>query len=322
MFNSLAIQIVLAYILDLILGDPRWFPHPVRGIGWLIKKHETVLRKTVSNERVGGIILAVSVIALSWFLSFIIIRIAFYVSWYLGSFVSIFLIYSSLSARDLDVESMEVYHPLEKKDIILARGKLSLIVGRDTHNLEYRELIRAVVETVSENIVDGIISPLFYAFIGGAPLSMAYKAVNTLDSMVGYKNEKYKDFGWASARIDDCVNFIPARLSIVFLSLAAFLTGKDGLNSWRIARRDGRKNPSPNSGISEAAVAGALEIRLGGLNFYNSVPSIKPYIGNDTNPIEIKHIKESIRISYVCSTLFLISGVFLIAIIKTYYCRY
>ena len=308
----MAIEIILAYVLDLILGDPRWFPHPVKGIGWLIKKLEPPLKKVIRNERSGGIILAISVISVSWYLSFIIIGIVSSINRYLGSTLSILIIYSSLAIKDLGVESMEVYHPLEKKDITSARKKLSLIVGRDTHNLEYQEVIRATVETISENIVDGIISPLFYAFIGGAPLVLAYKAVNTLDSMVGYKNEKYKDFGWASARIDDWANFIPARLSMLFISFAGLLTAKDALNSWRIARRDGRKNPSPNSGIPEAAVAGALGIQLGGLNFYNSKAILKPFIGDDINALEPGHIKESIKISYISSALFLIIGVVLI----------
>lgn len=311
----MAIEIVLAYILDLVLGDPRWFPHPVKGIGWLIKKLEPVLRKTVRSERIGGIILAISVIGVSWCLGFMIIKLAYSINRYLGSITSILIVYSSLAAKDLDVESTEVYNSLEKKDIIRAREKLSLIVGRDTNNLEYKEAIRAAVETVSENIVDGIISPLFYAFIGGAPLALAYKAVNTLDSMVGYKNKKYKDFGCASAKIDDGVNFIPARLSILFLSLASLFTGKNALNSWRIARRDGRKNPSPNSGIPEAALAGALGIRLGGLNYYNSRPVLKPFIGDDINTLEISHIKDSIKISYLSSVLFLIVGTVLMVYI-------
>jgi len=312
----MAIEILLAYILDLILGDPRWFPHPVKGIGWLIKKLESVLRKVFRNERAGGIVLAISIISVSWCFAFTVIKLAYSVNKYLGPLISIFIIYSSLAAKDLDVESAQVYHSLKKKDIILARKKLSLIVGRDTNNLEDPEVVRATVETVAENIVDGIISPLFYAFIGGAPLALAYKAVNTLDSMVGYKNNKYKDFGWASAKIDDLANFIPARLSIIFLSLASLLVSKDALSGWRIAVRDGGKNPSPNSGIPQACVAGALGVQLGGLNFYGSVPVLKPFIGDSINELEPGHIKQTIKISYVGSALFLLAGLFLIIYIK------
>lgn len=308
----MAIEIALAYILDLIFGDPRWMPHPVKGIGWLIKKLELFLREAIKNERAGGIILAISVISVSWSISFIIIGFVYSINRYLGSILSIVIIYTSLAAKDLDIESMEVYRSLERKDIISARKKLSFIVGRDTHSLGDREVIRATVETVSENIVDGIISPLFYAFIGGAPLALAYKAINTLDSMVGYKTELYKDFGWASAKIDTLANFIPARLSALFLPLASLLAGKDALNSWRIARRDGRKNPSPNSGIPEAAMAGALGVQLGGLNYYDSKTNLKPFIGDDIFALEAGHIKESVKISYISSALFLIVGAFLI----------
>ncbi|MEK7376165.1 MAG: CobD/CbiB family cobalamin biosynthesis protein, partial [Candidatus Margulisiibacteriota bacterium] len=197
----MAINIVLAYILDLILGDPRWLPHPVKGMGWMIRKFEPVLRKVFRNERMGGTVLVALVTGISWGLGFIIIKLSYFINGYLGSIVSILIIYSSLAAKDLDAESSDVYNSLEKKDIISARKKLSLIVGRDTNNLEYHEVVRAAVETVAENTVDGVISPLFYAFIGGAPLALAYKAVNTLDSTVRYKNEIYKDFGWASAKM-------------------------------------------------------------------------------------------------------------------------
>ena len=304
----MAINIVLAYILDLILGDPRWLPHPVKGMGWMIRKFEPVLRKVFRNERMGGTVLVALVTGISWGLGFIIIKLSYFINGYLGSIVSILIIYSSLAAKDLDAESSDVYNSLEKKDIISARKKLSLIVGRDTNNLEYHEVVRAAVETVAENTVDGVISPLFYAFIGGAPLALAYKAVNTLDSTVGYKNEIYKDFGWASAKMDTLANFIPARLSVLFLSLASLFTGKDALNSWKIAVRDGRKNPSVNSGIPEAAVAGALGIRLGGLNYYNSKPILKPFIGEEVNALGIGHIKDSIKLSYISSAIFLIAS--------------
>lgn len=310
------IEIPFAYVLDLIFGDPRWFPHPVKGIGWLIKKIEQVTRKIIKNERIAGVILSLSVIGIVWYLSFIVVRQAYSISSYLGMAFSAVLIYTSLAVRDLDIESMDVYRALERDDIISARGKLSVIVGRDTVNLSKHEIIRGAVETVSENIVDGIISPLFYAFIGGAPLALAYKAINTLDSMVGHKNERYKNFGWASAKIDDLANFIPARLSALFLPLAGLLAGKDAFSSWRIALRDGRKNPSPNSGIPEAGISGALGIKLGGLNYYNSKPIIKPFIGDDINTLEMEHIKESIKISYICSTVFLIIGILLTFWIK------
>lgn len=310
-----AIMITSAYILDLILGDPRWLPHPVRGIGWMINKSEIPIRKLIKNERIAGIIFTLFIVISVWGLGFFILRQASLLNRYLGLSLNILLIYASLSMRDLKIESMRVHSALKARDMDSARSKLSLIVGRETKGLGCQDIIRATVETVSENIVDGIISPLIFAFFGGAPLALAYKAVNTLDSMVGYKNDRYKDFGWASAKLDDLVNFIPARVSALFLPLASFLAGKDGINSWRVSLRDGRKNPSPNSGIPEAAMAGALGIQLGGLNFYGSKAVLKPLIGNDLNGLGLEHIKESIRITYICSTLVLSTGVFLTLLI-------
>jgi adenosylcobinamide-phosphate synthase len=210
--------------------------------------------------------------------------------------------------KDLGVESLAVFNALNEGDLNKARTSLSRIVGRDTANLDEREIVRATVETVAENIVDGIISPLFYALLGGAPLAMAYKAVNTLDSMVGYKNKRYIHFGRAAAKIDDAANYIPARLSVVFLVMAGWVSGHDPVKTWNIAIRDGRKNASPNSGIPEAAVAGALGVRLGGLNCYDSIAVQKPYIGDDSNHLNKLHIKEAIKIAYITSALFVITG--------------
>lgn len=312
--------IAFAYLLDLILGDPRWFPHPVRLIGWLVNKIEPPLRKLIKYERLSGTIFAFFIIGSAWLITFKIAQVAAsFSSRILGFFVSIFLIYTALAIKDLKVESMKVFQALKDKDLIRARKRLSMIVGRDTNKLSEPEIIRAVVETVAENTVDGIISPLFYAFIGGAPLALAYKAVSTLDSMVGYKNEKYKNFGWASAKLDDLANYIPARISALLLPIASFLAGKDGLNSWKIIWRDGRKNPSPNSGIPETAIAGALKVQLGGLNLYKSLPSAEPLIGDNLNTLKIAHIKESIRISLISSALLLLIGISYIALSKGVY---
>jgi len=301
--------ITLAYIMDIILGDPRWLPHPVKLVGYLAKKLEAILRKLIRDQRTAGIIFAVIIIGAAYAVSFAIIGAAAYYNRYLGFILSAVFIYTSLAIKDLRVEAMRVYRALERADIGLARENLSLIVGRDTTRLDDKDIIRATVETVAENIVDGIIAPLFYAFLGGAPLALAYKAANTLDSTVGYKNERYKDFGWASARIDDCLNFIPARLSVFILPIAGWLAGLDGVGSFKITMRDRRKNPSPNSGIPEAAMAGALGVRLGGLNFYNSAATMKPFIGNENNALGLTHIKKSIDVAYVSSLLALILGV-------------
>ncbi|MEW6089130.1 MAG: adenosylcobinamide-phosphate synthase CbiB [bacterium] len=308
--------VILAYILDLIFGDPGWLPHPVKGIGFTAGKLEPVMRKLIKNEKTAGVIFNILIAGGVYLSVYFIDKYLYSINKNLGLVFSVFCVYTALSIKDLKDESMSVYDELENNNIKSARERLGKIVGRDTGNLDEKEIIRAAVETVSENIVDGIISPLFYAFIGGAPLALAYKAVNTLDSMVGYKNERYRDFGWFSARVDDAANYIPARLSLLFLPLAGFLAGKNMFNSWKIIRRDGDKNPSPNSGIPEAAVAGALGVRLGGANFYNSVSITKPFIGDGINSLDKKHIKESIFIAYISSGLFLSCGLFLLWILK------
>src|SRR3989338_3249987 len=309
-------SIICAYLLDMVFGDPRWRLHPVRIIGFCVQHMETFLRAVGRNEKVAGVLLVVLIVAPTYGIVFLLIKIAFTCSLYLGIAVDAFLIYTAIAMKDLKVHVYKIYDALKCHDSIRARKALSLVVGRDTENLAEKDIVRASVETVAENSVDGVISPLFYAFIGGAPLALSYKAINTLDSMVGYKNQRYKNFGWASARLDDIVNFIPARFSALFMPLAGALSGKDGLASWRTILRDGRKNPSPNSGIPEAAVAGALGVRLGGMNFYNSIPAPKPFIGDEREPLAIKHIREAIRIAYIASFLFMFSGIFLIYFIR------
>lgn len=307
--------ILAAYLLDLIFGDPPSFPHPVKGIGWLIGKLEGLFRAIIKNERVSGAFFALTIITTAWLITFAITRAACGLNYYIGAAISIIVIYTTLSVKDLGVESLAVFNALSAGDLNKARTFLARIVGRDTSDLDEREIVRATVETVSEGIVDGIISPLFYAFLGGAPLAMAYKAVNTLDSMIGYKNKRYIYFGWAAARIDDIANFIPARLSLVFVTLASGISGHDPIKTWSIAMRDGRKNPSPNSGLPEAAVAGALGVRLGGLNYYNSIAVQKSYIGDDSKPLDRIHIKEAIGIAYITSALFVISGAVLLQLL-------
>jgi len=308
--------ILAAYLLDLVFGDPPSFPHPVKGIGALIEKLEGPFRCLVKNERIAGAFFACTIIMSIWLITFAVTQTAYFFNNYLGVIISIIIIYTSLSVKDLGVESLAVFGALREGDIKKARVSLSKIVGRDTANLDEREVVRATVETIAENIVDGIISPLFYAFLGGASLVMAYKAVNTLDSMVGYKNKRYINFGWAAAKIDDIANFIPARLSIIFLALASWMSGHNPINAWNITLRDGRKNPSPNSGFPEAAIAGALGVRLGGLNYYNSIAAEKPYIGDNINQLDRLHIKEAIKIAYITSGLFVGTGLLLLWLIE------
>jgi adenosylcobinamide-phosphate synthase len=261
--------------LDLALGDPRWLPHPVRGFGRIATFAERVWRGTRLPLRLSGILFWFSTVGLA----VAIVRLT--LPW-----AAVYWIYALLACRDLDMEASRVIAALKRDDLEDSRHKLSWIVGRDTAGLAEPEILRATIETVAENLGDAVVAPLFYLALAG-PLGMAaYKAINTLDSMVGYRNERYRDFGWASARIDDVVNYVPARLTAVLIWMSALLPGFDARRSFRITLRDGGSQPSPNAGYPEAAVAGALGVRLGGLNFYQGVASKKAYLGDAVVPLD------------------------------------
>ncbi|MBU0478857.1 adenosylcobinamide-phosphate synthase CbiB [bacterium] len=312
----MTIQIIFAYILDLIIGDPEWLPHPIVLIGKVIEILEKGITKVITNKKVAGIILVFLVVVGTYFFVFILIGLAARLHWIFGVIVSIYFIFVSLSVKDLSIETNRVYTSLKTHNLSLARENLARIVGRDTEGLNEREIIRASVETVAENTVDGIISPVFFAFIGGAPLSMAYKATNTLDSMVGYKNKRYIDIGWASAKLDDIANFIPARISMLLIPIASFISGKGFRDSIRVILRDRKKHASPNSGIPEAGFAGAIGVRLGGANYYEGKLVEKPCIGDAEKSLEPSDIKDSIRIMYACSALSIVFGCCIKLLIK------
>lgn len=301
----------LAYLLDLALGDPRWLPHPVKGMGWLIQKTEPFFRRLTKNERLAGALHAATVILIVWALSYLSVRAVSSVSAPLGFAWTVVLFYTAFAVKDLKVEAMRVHEALRIKDLTAARRMLSRIVGRDTENLSEHDVMRASVETVAENTVDGVVAPLFYAWLGGAPLALAYKAVSTLDSMVGYKNERYGNFGWFAARSDDWLNFLPARLTALLLPCASWLAGCDAKGAWKTMLRDRKNHASPNSGIPEAAMAGALGIRMGGLSFYRSIPEEKPFLGDDLCAPQLKHIAESTRIMFLTSALLMTTLIFL-----------
>jgi len=298
--------ISLAYVLDLIFGDPVWFPHPVKIIGWIIVRLEKLLRNVFTSARTGGVMLALLVSGGTYLSVFLLVRFAFSIHYYFGFCVSAFLIYTTLSVKGLANEAGIVLKQLGKPNLDSARRQLSKMVGRDTHNLGKEEIARATIESVAENTSDGVIAPLFYAFIGGVPLAFAYKAINTLDSMIGYKNQSYKEFGWASAKLDDIANFIPARISGALILLAALAFKRDWRSSLKILFRDGRKHPSPNSGIPEAAVAGALGIQLGGISYYGGIISHKPFIGEPKECLQSWHIKGAISLMHIASVLMLV----------------
>ncbi|MFQ5685541.1 MAG: adenosylcobinamide-phosphate synthase CbiB [Candidatus Scalindua sp.] len=309
MNDYLTVQIAIAFILDIMIGDPRWLPHPIRMIGKCIEYLEKVLLSIFVSERMAGIFLTGIIVLGSYLITFKIISFFYGLGKIWGISVSIIIIFYSLSIRDLLKETGGVLKALKSGDLPKARSNLSRIVGRDTHNLSEKQVVTGCIETSAESSVDGIIAPLFYAFIGGPALAMAYKAVNTLDSMVGYKNEKYNNFGWASARLDDVANFIPARVAAIILPISSFICGADFSNSIRIVKRDGQKHPSPNSGIPEAAIAGALKISLGGPSVYDGIPSDKPFIGDPINNIDVDDISNTTRIVMVSAIILVVSGI-------------
>ena len=300
-----------AYICDLLLGDPQWIPHPVVLIGKLIYLLEAISRRIAKNGlmlRIAGMLTTVFVVGSSWFITNFLAYTFFQINYWLGSAISVLLISSTIAAKGLAEAAAEIYRLLEAGNLKEARLKAGLIVGRDTGNLDKKGVTRATVETVAENIVDGVVAPIFYAFIGGAPLAMAYKAVNTLDSMLGYRNEKYIDFGKFPARFDDAANYIPARLTGFFIVCSAFLLRHNAFRSIAAIVKYASGHPSPNSGIPESAVAGALGVRLGGLNRYHGKESFRAYMGEELIPLEPAHILKTVRIMYVSTTLTVLTG--------------
>lgn len=299
--------LLAAYLLDLIIGDPRWIPHPVIGMGKAISGLERMIRKKVTTDRgliAAGFLFPLVIVTGSFVLTWAFLKLLFYVHPALAVAGEIVLIATTIATKGLRDAGMEVYKHLREGDLDKAREALGMIVGRDTKQLDAPEVVRGTVETVAENIVDAIISPLFFAFIGGAPLAMAYRAVNTLDSMVGYKNEKYRFLGMASARLDDIANYIPARISALLLFASAQILGLHVKNSIRTVKQDARKHPSPNGGYPESAIAGALGIRLGGFNEYHGVRSFRAYMGVPYHEMEVRHIQMTIQMMYISSSLF------------------
>jgi len=278
-------QIAIALLLDLVCGDPRWLPHPVRLIGLLIAVLEVPARRAVPDTRLAGSLTALAVILTAALTTGAMIGIAGWIHPLLGDAVSILLLYTTLAARDLADHSGAVWRALDEGDLTEARRLVSWLVGRDTERLTEPEIVRATVESVAENSVDGIIAPLFFAALGGPVAAMAYKAASTLDSMIGYRSEQYIDFGRTAAKIDDGANWLPARISAPILTAAAAFTGQQAADAWRIARRDGRKHMSPNAGIAEAAFAGALGIRLGGRMERRGEPVDLPTLGDPILPL-------------------------------------
>lgn len=302
------LAIVCGFFIDLLVGDPRWLVHPVVIMGkcivFLEKKLRAVFPKTADGEFKAGAVMAlimvIGTLGITAALSYICFRIHIIMFFVFQTIMC----WQAIAVRDLKVESMDVYKYLEPDlNIEMARKQVSRIVGRDTECLDVIGVTKAVIETIAENFSDGIVCPLFYMMIGGGPLAMTYKAVNTMDSMVGYKNERYMHFGTFAARMDDVFGYIPSRLAALFWIMAAFMTGNDWRNSYRIWRRDNRKSPSPNSAQTESACAGSLGVELLGPAYYFGELHDKKTIGDPTRPVVPGDIKTTIRMMYVASML-------------------
>ncbi|MCG0276786.1 MAG: adenosylcobinamide-phosphate synthase CbiB [Thermosediminibacteraceae bacterium] len=306
-----AIIILCAFVLDMLLGDPRRPSHPVVLIGKLISFLEKILYgmlKTPRGLKVSGVVLWFLTVPTVYFFTWALIEICYKVNYWLGFFGSIWLIYTSIATRNLADEALAILAELESGNLQGARMRLGGIVGRETSELPVEEICRATVETVAENTVDGIISPLFYAFMGGAPLALAFKAASTLDSMVGYKNQRYIHFGWFSAKMDDFLNYVPARLGGFLILVASLLMRLDTRSSLKTVLKDAKKHESPNAGIPEAAVAGALGIRLGGWNSYFGNLHFSPYMGQKKKNITPEDIRIVVKLSIISAVLGLVMG--------------
>jgi len=299
--------VLAAVVLDLVLGDPRALPHPVVAIGRMISCLENPLRRLFKNVRLAGVVLLVTTVGVTYAVAALAMKAAYAISPDAGFVVGLYIAWVSLAARSLHVESGKVVKALESGDIPRARTALSYIVGRETAQLDEPEIVRGAVETVAENTGDGVIAPLFFLMLGGPPLAIAYKAVNTLDSMVGYKNDRFLDFGWASARFDDLANYLPARLTGLLMVIAAPLCALSGSGAWRIMRRDCRSHSSPNSGFPEAAAAGALGVRLGGANRYFGKLVDKPTIGDASVPLSLAAYGGVVRLMYCCEAILVVA---------------
>ncbi len=298
------------FLLDLLLGDPYWLPHPIRLIGSLISGLERKLlnRKTErnnKNELKNGAVLVFLVLTITLCISVILIFVAYYIHPCLGVLVEMIMTYQILATKCLKVESMKVYHCLQTEGVEAAREAVSMIVGRDTSVLDEEGVVKAAIETVAENTSDGVIAPMLYTAIGGPILGFFYKTVNTMDSMVGYKNEKYLYFGRAAAKLDDLVNYIPARISAYLMICASFIGGKsfNGRQAYKIYKRDNRKHASPNSAQTESVCAGALGIRLAGDACYFGKIVKKPFIGDALRSVEYEDIKRVNKLMYMTSWL-------------------
>lgn len=302
-------ELAVACVLDAAVGDPRWFPHPVRWMGSIVNwcdQRVCQLLLSPAKQRVAGVLLAVALPAGAYAVGALLIWFGGLADPFWGSLVTVLLAWTTLAARDLVDHVVSVQLPLQSVSLTEARSAVGKIVGRDTEEMSEADIVRATIETIAESTADGIIAPLFYLALGGAPLALAYKAVSTLDSMVGHLDERYRWFGWASARLDDMANFLPARITALLLVLSAGIVSRSWpamQRAWQILLRDGGHHPSPNSGRSEAAMAGALGVQLGGINRYDGLPIERPCLGDPDQPLTRAHIGRALALMLGTSLL-------------------
>ena len=317
------IAFFLGILIDRIVGDPHWMPHPIRLMGKAIGLLDRAFLGDVGDSKrnrraefVKGLALWVIVVTLTFAVGFAIWFGTYLLNPFLGIAVEAVLIAYCLAAKSLKVESMKVYDALENEGLEAGRRAVSMIVGRDTDSLDEAGVIRATVETVAENTSDGVIAPMIYCFLGGSVFGLVYKAVNTMDSMLGYHNDRYEYIGKVAAKMDDVFNYIPARISALFMVLAAYVPGRNysGKDAWRIWRRDRYNHKSPNSAQTESALAGAMGLRLAGDAFYFGKLVKKPFIGDDVRPIERQDIARACRLMYRTQALCLVlMGILVVA---------
>ncbi|MDR2097286.1 MAG: adenosylcobinamide-phosphate synthase CbiB [Spirochaetaceae bacterium] len=304
--------LVIAFALDAAAGDPAWFPHPVRGIGFLIEKGEALFRSifcrvySAGRERAAGMALVISVSVITFGFFHAVLKAVRHFGAAPGFAVAVIISYLAISPRCLRDEAMKVYGKAAAGDLSGARERVSMIVGRDTGRLSMEKVIKAAVETVGESLADGVVAPLFYLAIGGPALAMLYKAINTMDSMIGYKNERYLNLGRTAAKLDDIAAWIPARIAARLLIISAAILRIDAKNAGKIYKRDRFNHASPNSGHCEAACAGALGLMLGGDAYYEGKLERKPVIGDELRQAEAFDIVRAVRLMYVSSVLFVV----------------
>ncbi|MEI7749030.1 MAG: adenosylcobinamide-phosphate synthase CbiB [Chlorobiaceae bacterium] len=301
--------LLAAFLLDLIVGDPRWMPHPVRGIGWLALQTESLLRRTAFPLRLAGILAVLVVVGGSAGIAGLLVALATTVHPVAGMVVAIYLLYSCFAVKDLAAHAEAVQKALDADDIELARQKVSFIVGRDTAALTASDIALAATESVAENSVDGVTAPLFYALLFGPVGAIAYKAINTLDSTFGYKNERYLEFGWAAAKLDDLANYLPARVTVLVIALAAAISNLRFFDIFQAVRQGARLHASPNAGYPECAYAGALGVNFGGGRSYGGEFHNSPLLGVRAGECSSLTIRQSVRLMRMTAALFVVIGI-------------